>query len=165
MIAFLLLAVLAGQAGWTKFASTDTSASFEAPCTLRGDKTSVPRAGIQPAHTDWIYSCTAADEQYLFGFTEYEASFKPDPEGERRMNRDNLVKGINATVLTSNTITTAGNLTALEFTANWAERNRLVTSRVFFLNNRPYILAIVTPIAADHSANIRRFLQSFTPPR
>jgi hypothetical protein len=108
---------------------------------------------------------TSDDEMYVFGFTEYEAGVKFSDDAELNANRDNLVKGLTgATLLTSNPITYAG-LRGLEFTANWSTQNKLVTSRVFVIDKRPFMLAIATPINQNRADNIRRFLTSFTAPK
>jgi len=153
------------QTAWTTFKSPDTSASFQAPCETKGSKTVGPRENGSPAHTDYLYLCQIADEMYVFGFTDYEAGWKVDFDGELKANRDNLIKGLGgATLLTSDTITYEG-LRGLEFTANWMTQSRLVTSRVFIIGSRPFMLAVATPINQNRAENIRRFLASFSPPK
>jgi hypothetical protein len=156
---------LAAQTAWTTFTSQDTSASFVAPCLMKGNKTETAKQNGQPAHTDYLYICTAADEMYVFGLTDYEAGYTFDNDAELKANRDNLVKGLEgATLLTSDGITYAG-LRGLEFTVNWANTSKLVTSRVFMVGRRPYMLAVATPLNQNRSENIRRFLASFSPPK
>ena len=144
LIAFAgVVPVAFAQTAWTTFTSPDTSASFQAPCETKASN----------------------DEMYVFGFTDYEAGWKLDFDGELKANRDNLIKGLGgATLLTSDTITYEG-LRGLEFTANWMTQSRLVTSRVFIIGSRPFMLAVATPINQNRAENIGRFLRSFSPPK
>ena len=161
----LVLVLLLAQANWIAFNSADTTASFRAPCQTKASKTVGPPENGNPAHTDYVFLCQTPDEEmYLFGFTDYEAGYKFNDEAEMRANRDNLLKGLTGTtLLTSNPITYQG-IRGIEFTANWMTQNRLVTSRVFVIGARPYMLVIATPINQNRADNIRRFLTSFTPP-
>jgi len=100
---------------------------------------------------------------YLFGFTDYEAGFTFGNDAELTANRDNLVKAIaGATMLTSDTITMRAPRARIH---RQRHGTRLITSRVFIVGLRPYMLAVMTPLNQNRSENIRRFLASFTPPK
>ena len=161
----LLLVLLLAQADWMDFYAPETTAIIQARCRPKGSKTLGPPENGNPAHTDYVYLCQTSDEEmYLFGFTDYEAGYKFNDDAEMRANRDNLLKGLTGTtLLTSNPITYEG-LRGIEFTANWSTQNRLVTSRVFIIGTRPYMLVIATPINQNRAENIRFFLNSFIPP-
>jgi hypothetical protein len=74
------------------------------------------------------------------------------------MNRDNFVKGLNATLLTTKFVTIDG-YSALEFTAELPQR--IFRSRVYMVGRRPYQIVIGSPKGVDDSANIERFFNSF----
>jgi hypothetical protein len=123
------------------------------------EKTLTPRANGKPASTDFLGLCTAGDEIYAVGWTDYEDGYTFSDESELLANRDNLLKGLKANLLTSSWLTVDG-VKVLEFTGN-AGSTKLVTSRVWLVGRRPYQLGILTPLTSDRSVNIRRFLTSF----
>jgi hypothetical protein len=161
MAACVLLAgaALIAQSSWVDFKSVDGRFSIAVPCQLKMEKTQTPRVGAKPSSTDNLGLCTAVDEIYAVGWTDYEESYTFADEPELIANRDNLLKGLKANLLTSSWLTVGG-VRTLEFTGN-SEGTRLITSRVWLVGRRPYQLGILTPLASNRAANIRRFLTSF----
>ena len=81
-----------------------------------------------------------------------------DRHAELEANRDNFVKGINATLVSSRRTNIDG-YSALEFTAETADR--IFKSRVYLVGRRPYQIVIGSPKGLDDSANVNRFFNSF----
>jgi hypothetical protein len=161
----VLIAVAAAQSNWIDFTSAEGKLSVSVPCQPSVTSDRVPGP---PAFTSSVFMCAAqAGGVYTFGWVEFEPgyslAFEPvlRQDAELIANRDNLLKTLGATLLTSNMIT-VGDRRTLEFTANRND-TQLVTSRVFIAGGRPYQIAVITPVKEDHSANIRRFLSSFEP--
>ena len=95
---------------------------------------------------------------YLIGWVDYDPSFNFNRQAELEANRDNFVKGLNATLLTTRTTTIDG-YSALEFTAETPEK--IFKSRVLLVGRRPYQLVIGSPKGSDDTANVNRFFNSF----
>lgn len=146
------------QVTWADYTKPEARLTFSMPCapTWQDGVADSPISGQYASH---IGLCKSGDEIYLIGWVDYLPSYKPNIEAELKANQDNFNKGFNAVLLTS-TRTTHQGLPALDFTAN-REQTLFVTSRVVMDGYRPYIAAIVTPINADRSDNIRRFMASF----
>ena len=73
-------------------------------------------------------------------------------------NRDNFVKGLKATLLTSRPTVIDG-YSALEFTAETADK--IFKSRVLLVGRRPYQIVIGSPKGIDDSVSVNRFFNSF----
>ena len=95
---------------------------------------------------------------FLVGWVDYDPSFNFNRQAEIEMNRDNFVKGLKATLLTSRHLTIDG-YPALEFTAE--VNDRVFTSRVYLVGRRPYQIVIGSPKGVDDSVNVNRFFNSF----
>lgn len=95
---------------------------------------------------------------YLIGWVDYDPRFNFNRQAELEANRDNFVKGIKATLLTSRPMMIDG-YSALEFTAETADR--IFRSRVYLVGRRPYQIVIGSPKGIDDSANVNRFFNSF----
>jgi hypothetical protein len=95
---------------------------------------------------------------YLIGWVDYDPSFNFNRQAELEANRDNFIKGIKAT-LVSTRPTVIDGYSALEFTAETADR--VFKSRVFLVGRRPYQLVIGSPKDMDDTALANRFFNSF----
>lgn len=166
LVVMATVAAVSAQSGaWTRQASDDGRFSIAAPCTLQIEKGFTPRNGDDPSFNSFLYICSpvpVVGEMYLGGWVEYEAGYRFGDDAELKANRDNLIKGVGGTLLTSGPVTYAGR-TGIEFTVNVKGAN-LITSRAFIVGLRPYQIAIMTPIGQDRSENIRRFLDSLRLP-
>jgi hypothetical protein len=128
------------------------------PCTPTWKTEDVPRTETAAAYTSHLALCRSGDEIYLVGWVDYERGFRMDVKAELAANRDNLIKGIaGALLLTSSSVTYQG-LPAMDVTGRVGERH--ITSRIIIDDVRPYQLAVLTPINADRSQNINRFITS-----
>jgi hypothetical protein len=95
---------------------------------------------------------------FLIGWVDYEPDFDFNRLAEMEANRDNFVKGVNGTLLSSRRSTIDG-YPAMEFTAETAEK--IFKSRVYIVGRRPYQIVIGSPKGIDDSANVERFFNSF----
>lgn len=109
-------------------------------------------------YTTHLFIVKDTTSVYLIGWVDYDPSFNFNRQAELEANRDNFVKGINAT-LVSTRPTMIDGYSALEFTAETADR--IFKSRVYMVGRRPYQIVIGSPKGMDDSANVNRFLNSF----
>jgi len=95
---------------------------------------------------------------YAIGWVDYDPTFNFNRIGELEANRDNLIKGLKATLVSTKTLTLDG-YQAIEFTAETSEQS--LKSRVYLVGRRPYQLLTVTRKGVDDSNNTDRFFASF----
>jgi hypothetical protein len=108
-----------------------------------------------------IHTFTASTLKSVFyiAWGEYDPSynfFYVQPE--LILNRDNFVKGISGTLLTSKSLTIDG-YQSLEFTAETVKRD--YKCRVYMVGRRPYLIVVSTSKDLDDSVNVTRFFESF----
>jgi hypothetical protein len=116
---------------------------------------------VQSAHgpyTTHLYILRNKENVYLIGWVDYDPSFNFNRQVELEMNRDNFVKGVKATLLTSSPGKVNGYNT-IDFSAETPERT--FKSRVYMVGRRPYQLVIGSPKGVDDSVNVSRFFSSF----
>ena len=144
------------QTEWKKFTPTGESVSVIFP----GEpKPSVETKDSQHGpYTTHLFSAVDQGTFYIFGYTDYDPSFNFGIQAEINANRDNLLKGIKATLIGETAVTVAGSK-GIEFTAE-TENGMFFTSRVFIIGRRPYQLATATKKGADQT-NAKKFLTSF----
>ena len=140
----------AAQVPWN--AITNGQMSMSMPCTGAWETTKEPGSITQ------IYMCKSGNDTYLASWSEYEPSFKVETAAELKSNRDNLIKGVGAVLLTNSDITYQG-LPGLEFTAN-LKGTYLITSRVVIQGRHPFMLATMTPLNENRADSIQRFFAS-----
>ncbi len=142
--------------GWVKFNSPEGRFSVFMPETPQ-DKSETVDSAHGP-YTTHLFVVKDTTSVYLIGWVDYDPSFNFNRQAELEANRDNFVKGINAT-LVSNHPTTIDGYSAIEFTAETGDR--LFKSRVFMVGRRPYQIVIGSPKGQDASAETDRFFNSF----
>ena len=142
--------------GWTRFASEEGRFSVLMP-EIPTDKTETVNSAHGP-YTTHLFIVKDTVNVYLIGWVDYAPSFDFDKRAELEANRDNFVKGINATLISTRP-TIIDSYSAIEFTAETAER--VFKSRVYMVGRRPYQIVIGSPKGMDHSADVSRFLNSF----
>lgn len=147
------------QAQWNDYVNREGRLLVALPCAPVWKAEDVPRAGTDAAYRSHIGMCNAGDETYLVGWVDYEAGYAPDVQGELAANRDNTIKGIQGALMLTSTSVTYQGLPGMDFTARVGAKH--LTSRVLLQGSRPYQLLVVTPLDADRSRNITRFLTSF----
>ena len=142
--------------GWVKFTSDDGHFSVLMP-ELPQDKSETVDSQHGP-YTTHLFVVRDTTSVYLIGWVDYDPSFNFNRQAEIEANRDNFVKGINATLLSTRPTVIDG-FSGLEFTAETADRT--FKSRVLLVGRRPYQIVIGSPKGMDNTALVNRFFNSF----
>ena len=144
------------NSGWVKFTSQEGHFSVLMP-EIPTDKSETVDSAHGP-YTTHLFIVRDTTSVYLIGWVDYDPSFNFNRQAELEANRDNFVKGISATLLSTRPSTIDG-YSALEFTAETADR--IFKSRVYMVGRRPYQIVIGSPKGMDDSTNVNRFFNSF----
>ena len=144
------------DSGWVKFTSPNGRFSVLMP-EIPPEKTETTDSANGP-YTTHLFVVRDSTSVYLIGWVDYDPSFNFNRQAELEANRDNFVKGIKATLLSSKATTFDG-YNAIEFTAEAGDR--IFKSRVFLVGRRPYQLVIGSPKGMDDTALVERFFNSF----
>jgi hypothetical protein len=147
---------VADTGGWVRFTSDDGHFSVLMP-EIPQDKTETTDSAHGP-YTTHLFVVRDQTSVYLIGWVDYSPSFNFNRQAELEANRDNFVKGINAT-LVSTRPTVIDGYSALEFTAETTDRT--FRSRVYMVGRRPYQIVIGQPKGQDDIASVNRFFNSF----
>jgi len=142
--------------GWAQFNSPEGRFSVLMP-EIPQEKTETTDSSHGP-YTTHLFVVRDNTSVYLIGWVDYDPSFNFNRQAELEANRDNFVKGISAT-LVSTRPTVIDGYSGLEFTAETADRT--FKSRVFLVGRRPYQIVIGSPKGMDDSASTERFFNSF----
>ncbi len=142
--------------GWVRFNSVAGRFSVLMP-EIPEDKAETTQSDHGP-YTTHLFIVRDDKNVYLIGWVDYDPSFNFNRQAELEANRDNFVKGINATLITTRTTSLDG-YPVIEFTAETADRT--FRSRVFMVGRRPYQIVIGTPKDAPDAASTGRFFNSF----
>jgi len=143
--------------GWVTFTSDAGNFSVLMPGI---PKTEIKKTDSEHGpYTNYICFLRDATSDYLIGWVDYDPAFSFDGHGEMEANRDNLIKGISATLLNSQDTTIDG-YPVIEFVAETKER--ILRSRVYMVGRRPYQIMIASPKGEDDSVKRSRFFSSFT---
>ena len=142
--------------GWVKFNSDEGHFTVLMPETPT-DKTETSDSSHGP-YTTHLFIVRDTTSVYLIGWVDYDPSFNFNRQAELEANRDNFVKGISGTLLTTRPTKIDG-YDALEFTAETSDR--VFKSRVFLVGRRPYQIVVGSPKGMDDSAIANRFFNSF----
>lgn len=141
--------------GWVKFNSDEGRFSVLVPDTpTEKSETKDTTHGPYTTHLFIVRGSTV----YLIGWVDYDPSFNFNRQAELEANRDNFVKGLNATLLTTRA-TVINGYSAIEFSAETPEK--IFKSRVFLVGRRPYQIVIGSPKGTDDTVNVNRFFNSF----
>ena len=142
--------------GWIKFASDEGRFSVLVPDSPTEKKeTADSQHGPYTTH---LFIVRDTSSVYLIGWVDYDPSFNFNRQAELEANRDNFIKGLNATLVSTRT-TVINGYSAIEFTAEAGDR--LFKSRVFLVGRRPYQIVIGSPKTMDNTAIQNRFFNSF----
>jgi hypothetical protein len=109
-------------------------------------------------YTTYLFITREKPYVYLIGWVDYDPSFNFNRQKELEANRDNFVKGVKAT-LTSTQSIRVDSYPVIEFTADTAERT--FHSRVYMVGRRPYQIVIGYPKGQAELAPIAKFFNSF----
>ena len=83
---------------------------------------------------------------FLIGWVDYDPNFNFNRQQELEANRDNFVKGVQATLMDSRALTIDG-YQVIEFIAETDTRR--FKSRVYMVGRRPYQIVIASPKTED----------------
>jgi hypothetical protein len=145
--------------GWIKFSSDEGRFSVLVPDSPNEKtETTDSQHGPYTTHLFVVKATTTNPVVYLIGWVDYDPSFNFNRAAELEANRDNFVKGLNATLLTTRT-TVINGYSAIEFTAETSDR--VFKSRVLLVGRRPYQIVIGSPKGTDDTANVSKFFNSF----
>lgn len=144
------------DAGWVRFTSELGRFSVLMP-EIPTDKTETTPSEHGP-YTTHLFLVKDKENIYLIGWVDYDPSFNFNKQSELAANRDNFVKGIKATLVTTRPLTIDG-YQALEFVCETAER--IFKSRVYMVGRRPYQIVIGYPKEQEDALNTDRFFNSF----
>jgi hypothetical protein len=141
---------------WVKFVSDDGHFSVLMPETP-SDKSETVDSTHGP-YTTHLFIVKDTTSVYLIGYVDYDPSFNFNRQAELEANRDNFVKGINATLVNTRPTVIDG-YSAIEFTAETSDRT--FKSRVYMVGRRPFQIVIGSPKGMDDTALVNRFFNSF----
>lgn len=144
------------DAGWVRFTSEFGRFSVLMP-EIPTDKTETTPSEHGP-YTTHLFVVRDTQNVYLIGWVDYDPSFNFNKQSELAANRDNFVKGIKATLLSTRPLVIDG-YQALEFVAETADR--IFKSRVYMVGRRPYQIVIGYPKEQEDTLTINRFFNSF----
>ena len=142
--------------GWVRYNSENGRFSVLMPETPE-DKAETTQSSHGP-YTTHLFIVRDTKNVYLIGWVDYDPSFNFNRQAELEANRDNFVKGINATLVTTRA-TQIDNFPVIEFSAETADRT--FTSRVFMVGRRPYQIVIGCPKDEPDAVATNRFFNSF----
>src|SRR5215216_2306739 len=142
--------------GWVQFASDEGNFSVLMP-KIPEDKAETMQSAHGP-YTTHLFIVKDNPNVYLIGWVDYDPSFNFNRQAELEANRDNFVKGIKAT-LVSTKPTIVDGYSALEFTAE--TEDRVFKSRVYMVGRRPYQIVIGSKKGYEDTASVNRFFKSF----
>jgi hypothetical protein len=146
----------ANLGGWARFTSDVGRFSVVMPG-IPEDKVETTPSDHGP-YTTHLFILRNEQNVFLIGYVDYDPSFNFNRQAELEMNRDNFIKGLSATLLTTRSLRIDG-YAVLEFTAENAQK--VFTSRVYMVGRRPYQIVVGSPKGVDDSVNINRFFNSF----
>ena len=111
-----------------------------------------------PSYTTNLFISKTTSDYFVIGWVDYEASYKFDAQKELEANRDNFIKGINGTLVSTNN-TKFNGYQAIEFVAQ--SGSFYWTSKVFLVGRRPYQL-LAGSNTGKAPENLERFYNSFS---
>lgn len=142
--------------GWVRFTSELGAFSVLMPA-FPEEKTETTPSDHGP-YTTHLFIAKDNSNVYLIGWVDYDPNFAFNKRSELIANRDNFIKGINATLLSSQTLKLDG-YDAIEFTAE--TQGRIFRSRVYMVGRRPYQIVIGYPKDVTDATVVNRFFNSF----
>ena len=142
--------------GWVKFTSDMGRFSVLMPVTPEEKIDTTPSE--HGPYTTHLFVVRHDVNVYLIGWVDYDPSFNFNRQSELAANRDNFVKGIKATLVSTRPMTLDG-YQAIEFVAETSDRT--FKSRVYMVGRRPYQIVIGYPKDQEDPLSVNRFFNSF----
>ncbi len=143
--------------GWVKFESTVGLFSILMP-TQPTEQKETKDSASGPYTTTLLQSNKGNGEVCLAAWVDYDPKFNFDTQKEIEANRDNFVKTVKGTVVSTTRITHRGN-PGIEFQGT--APNFSFKSRVYVVGRRPYMLIVLFPAGGESSPTINKFISSF----
>lgn len=141
---------------WSEFTSNEGRFSILMPGVPEASKDTVDS---QPGpYTTHLVVFKGERNVYLVGWVDYDPRFNFNRQAELEANRDNFVKNLKATLVSTRALKIDG-YQAIEFTAETPQRT--FRSRVYMVGRRPYQIVIGSPKGVDDSQNVDKFFNSF----
>lgn len=147
----------ADSSGWVRFTSAAGRFSVLMP-ELPNAETPRTTQSEQGPYTTYLFISKTSSNIYLIGWVDYDPKFNFNLQQELEANRDNFVKGVQATLMDSRALTIDG-YNAIEFIAE--SDTRRFKSRVYMVGRRPYQIVIASSKTEDNSVSTSRFFNSF----
>ena len=144
------------SSGWVRFTSEEGHFSVMMPETPT-DKAETTQSEHGP-YTTHLFIVKDTTSVYLIGWVDYDPSFNFNKQSELAANRDNFVKGIEATLISTRPLTIDG-YQAIEFVAE--KGDRIFKSRVYMVGRRPYQIVIGYAKDQENTLTTNRFFNSF----
>ena len=144
------------KGGWVPFNSELGRFSILVPSIPEETKDTVQ--SDHGPYTTHLFIAREPSYVYLIGWVDYDPSFNFNRQKELEANRDQFVKGVKATLTSTQSMTIDG-YPVIEFTADTAERT--FHSRVYMVGRRPYQIVIGYPKGQSELAPIAKFFNSF----
>ena len=141
---------------WIRFESRVGQFTVLVP-QMPSQKLEIQQSNAGP-YTIHLFNAQLKDTVFVVGWVDYDKKFKVVAQNELNANRDNFIKQIKGTLVSSKETTFDG-YQSLEFTAETS--NTIYRSRVLIVGRRPYQVTTGTTKGIDDSANITRFFESF----
>ena len=142
--------------GWVQFNSEPGRFSILVPQIPEETKETVQ--SDHGPYTTYLFITREPSYVYLIGWVDYDPSFNFNRQKELEANRDNFVKGVKATLTSTQALKIDG-YPVIEFTADTVERT--FHSRVYMVGRRPYQIVIGYPKGQSELAPIAKFFDSF----
>ena len=142
--------------GWVRFNSELGRFAVLMPETPQ-EKSETTQSDHGP-YTTHLFIVRDTRNVYLIGWVDYDPSFNFNRQAELEANRDNFVKGISATLVSTHA-TTIDDYPVIEFTAETTDRT--FKSRVYMVGRRPYQIVIGYPKDEPDPVSTNRFFNSF----
>jgi len=147
----------AGLRSWVRVDSDDGQFSILLP-EMAADRTETTPNSQYGAYTTHLLRAEENTRVYLVGWVDYDPSFNFTVQSELMANRDNFVKGIKGTLLSTTKIELDGH-PGLEFSAETPDV--AYKSRVYLVGRRPIILVAGARKGDEDPVTVARFFKSF----
>jgi hypothetical protein len=144
------------NAGWVRFNSVAGRFSVLMP-EIPEDKAEKTESAHGP-YTTHLFVVKDTRNVYLIGYVDYDPGFNFNRQAELEANRDNFIKGIQATLISTRS-TMIDSYPVIEFTAETTDR--AFKSRVYMVGRRPYQIVIGYPKDEPDAGATGRFFNSF----
>ena len=148
---------VADSSGWVRFTSEAGRFSVLMP-ELPNAETPQTTPSEHGPYTTHLFITRTPTSVYLIGWVDYDPNFNFNRQQELEANRDNFVKGVQATLMDSRALTIDG-YNAIEFIAETDTRR--FKSRVYMVGRRPYQIVIASQKTEDDPVSTSRFFNSF----